>query len=162
MRTGGMVECIYRRRASLQPLSPPVRVLHTRPEGEGWCRMPALPVAARAALHHWEEPPSPMAGLRTIVYFSGYSSLAVSFCQNVVAPTRDFERSPSPACGEICLELIRQGAQHQFCNPTPPARAHIVPGAGGALPVPVVWNTGGYDRVRPPGPGGPGGSISRI
>ena len=31
--------------------------LRTPTEGQGLCRMPQAPVLARAALHHWEEPP---------------------------------------------------------------------------------------------------------
>ena len=74
-------------------------VLRTETEGEGWCRMPALPVAARAALHHWEEPPiSGKRGSGT-VFFSG-CSLGCVFCQNEAISHRDFgKRSPSPACG---------------------------------------------------------------
>ena len=123
-------------------------VLRTETEGEGWCRMPALPVAARAALHHWEEPPiSGKRGSGT-VFFSG-CSLGCVFCQNEAISHRDFGKALTvPRLREICLELIRQGAHNiNFVNPT--HYAHIVRQVlEEPLPVPVVWNTGGYDRVE--------------
>ena len=100
-------------------------VLRTETEGEGWCRMPALPVAARAALHHWEEPPiSGKRGSGT-VFFSG-CSLGCVFCQNEAISHRDFGKALTvPRLREICLELIRQGAHNiNFVNPT--HYAHIV------------------------------------
>ena len=47
--------------------------VRTGTSGLGRCRMPAVPVLARAALHHWEEPPiSGTRGSGTI-FFSGCS-----------------------------------------------------------------------------------------
>ena len=55
--------------------------LRTEVRGLGRCRMPELPVLARAALHRWEEPPiSGTRGSGTI-FFSG-CSLGCVFCQN--------------------------------------------------------------------------------
>ena len=55
--------------------------LRTETEGNGACRMPSVPVVARAALHQWEEPPiSGTRGAGT-VFFSG-CSLGCVFCQN--------------------------------------------------------------------------------
>ena len=122
--------------------------LRTEQQGEGYCRMPAAPVAARAALHHWEEPPiSGTQGSGTI-FFSG-CSLRCVFCQNEVISHRDFGKALSAArLREICLELIAQGAHNiNFVNPT--HYAHVVRQVlEEPLPVPVVWNSGGYDRVE--------------
>ena len=110
--------------------------------------MPAAPVAARAALHHWEEPPiSGTQGSGTI-FFSG-CSLRCVFCQNEVISHRDFGKALSAArLREICLELIAQGAHNiNFVNPT--HYAHVVRQVlEEPLSVPVVWNSGGYDRVE--------------
>ena len=55
--------------------------LRDEAHGEGFCRMPALPVCARAALHFWEEPCiSGRTGAGT-VFFSG-CTLGCVFCQN--------------------------------------------------------------------------------
>ena len=65
--------------------------LRTDTVGEGYCRMPAAPVAARAALHMWEEPPiSGTRGSGTI-FFSG-CSLGCVFCQNEKISHQDFGR----------------------------------------------------------------------
>lgn len=121
----------------------------TQQRGEGYCRMPELPVLARAALHRWEEPP--ISGVRGsgTVFFSG-CSLGCIFCQNEKISRRDFGRAVTPGrLREICQALIAQGAHNlNFVNPT--HYAHVL----GALleswrpPVPVVFNTGGYDRVE--------------
>lgn len=116
--------------------------------GEGYCRMPALPMLARAALHPWEEPPiSGERGSGTI-FFSG-CSLDCVFCQNDQISHRDFgEVVTLERLLEICLELIAQGANNiNFVNPT--HFAHVVDQLlEEPLPVPVVWNSGGYDRVE--------------
>ena len=121
----------------------------TQQRGEGYCRMPELPVLARAALHHWEEPP--ISGVRGsgTVFFSG-CCLGCVFCQNEKISHQDFGRAVTQdRLEEICQALIAQGAHNlNFVNPT--HYAHVL----GALleswrpPVPVVFNTGGYDRVE--------------
>ena len=122
--------------------------LRTETQGKGYCRMPAAPVAARAALHMWEEPPiSGTRGSGTI-FFSG-CSLGCVFCQNEAISHRDIGKALSPGrLREICLELIAQGAHNiNFVNPT--HYAHVVRQLlEEPLPVPVVWNSGGYDRVE--------------
>ena len=122
--------------------------LRTETQGKGYCRMPAAPVVARAALHMWEEPPiSGTRGSGTI-FFSG-CSLGCVFCQNEAISHRDIGKALSPGrLREICLELIAQGAHNiNLVNPT--HYAHVVCQLlEEPLPVPVVWNSGGYDRVE--------------
>ena len=122
--------------------------LRTETAGEGVCRMPAVPVLARAALHQWEEPPiSGTRGSGTI-FFSG-CSLKCTFCQNEQI-SRDCFGKPVTLdrLREICLELIGQGAHNiNLVNPT--HYAHIIAQLlQEPLPAPVVWNTGGYDKVE--------------
>ena len=113
--------------------------LRTDERGEGFCGMPGRPVVARAMLHHWEEPC--ISGTRGsgAVFFSG-CVLGCVFCQN-----RTISRE---RLREIFGELIAQGAHNiNLVSPTPfvPAiREALTP----SLPVPVVWNTGGYERVE--------------
>ena len=120
----------------------------TADRGEGHCRMPALPVLARAALHRWEEPPiSGTRGAGT-VFFSG-CSLDCVFCQNDQISHQDFGAPVTVArLREICLDLAAQGAHNiDLVNPT--HFAHVVAELlAEPLPVPVVWNSGGYDRVE--------------
>ena len=123
--------------------------LRTETEGNGYCRQPALPVLARAALHPWEEPPISGTNGSGTVFFSG-CSLGCVFCQNEEISHRDFGKPVSIGrLGEICDELIAQGAHNiNFVNPT--HYAHVVRQLTDKhpLPVPVVWNSGGYDRVE--------------
>lgn len=116
--------------------------------GTGVCAMPSLPVLARAALHYWEEPCiSGTRGAGT-VFFSG-CSLKCVYCQNEAISQKNFGRAVSPArLREIFFELIAQGAHNiDLVNPT--HFSHVVLDAlAEPLPVPVVWNSGGYDRVE--------------
>lgn len=124
------------------------RAERTDERGGGYCRMPALPVVARAALHRWEEPPISGALGSGTVFFSG-CSLGCVFCQNDQISHRDFGRTVSlERLREICLELAERGAHNiNFVNPT--HFAHVVGELlEEPLPVPVVWNSGGYDRVE--------------
>ena len=123
-----------------------------REAGErGYCKMGAKPVIARAALHHWEEPP--ISGTRGsgAIFFSG-CSLGCVYCQNreisggaVGAEVSD-ER-----LAEIMLELEKKGAHNiNFVTPT-----HFVPSLISAvrearersLKIPIVYNTGSYDSL---------------
>ena len=122
--------------------------LRTQTEGHGLCRMPEAPVVARAALHQWEEPP--ISGTRGsgTVFFSG-CSLGCVFCQNEKISRQDFGKPITvERLREIFFELIGQGAHNiNLVNPT--HYAHVALQAlADPLPVPVVWNSGGYDRVE--------------
>ena len=126
----------------------PRRCKADRTTGKGRCRMPDRPVLARAALHHWEEPP--LSGTRGAgtVFFSG-CSLGCIFCQNDAISQQDFGKEISVSrLREIFFELIQAGAHNiDLVNPT--HYAHVVTEAlAEPLPVPVVWNSGGYDRVE--------------
>lgn len=121
--------------------------LRTETEGYGQCRMPLLPVAARAALHHWEEPCLSGHNGAGTVFFSG-CALDCVFCQNDVISHQNHGQPVSPArLREIFLELAAQGAHNiDLVNPT--HFSHILSEVlTQPLPIPVVWNSGGYDSV---------------
>lgn len=115
--------------------------------GMGVCRMGADPVVARAAPHYDEEPV--ISGTRGsgAVFFSG-CSLRCRFCQNYGISHENFgERISVERLREIFFELIGQGVHNiNLVNPTHFTTA-ILESLEGGLPVPVVWNTGGYERV---------------
>ena len=123
--------------------------LRTDTRGDGLCRMPALPVLARAALHHWEEPPISGARGSGTIFFSG-CSLGCVFCQNEKISHRDFGKPVTMArLRAICQELVDQGAHNlNFVNPTHYAHSLRELLETWRPPVPVVWNSGGYDRVE--------------
>ena len=123
--------------------------LRDETQGLGRCRMPSVPVAARAALHHWEEPPISGSRGSGTIFFSG-CSLGCVFCQNQEISHRDFGKAVSlERLVQICDELIAQGAHNiNFVNPTHFSHAVWTLLIRHPLPVPVVWNSGGYDRVE--------------
>ena len=114
----------------------------------GFCGAGRTLKAARAALHFWEEPC--ISGTRGsgTVFFSG-CTLGCVFCQNHEISAQGVGKPVSvDRLREIFRELIRQGA-HNINLVTP---GHFAPWAAQALepslPVPVVCNTGGYERVE--------------
>lgn len=120
----------------------------TETVGKGHCRMPMAPVLARAALHMWEEPPISGQNGSGTIFFSG-CSLDCVFCQNDQISHQDFGKAVTvERLREICMALIGQGAHNiNFVNPT--HYAHVIYQLlEKPLPVPVVWNSGGYDRVE--------------
>jgi len=122
--------------------------LRTESEGKGYCRMPQAPVLARAALHHWEEPPISGTKGSGTVFFSG-CSLGCVFCQNEKISHQDFGKAVSvDRLREICAQLIAQGAHNiNFVNPT--HYAHVIAKLlEKPLGVPVVYNCGGYEKVE--------------
>ena len=121
--------------------------LRTELSGEGFCQMPSVPVAARAALHHWEEPCLSGTGGAGTVFFSG-CTLNCVFCQNEEISHKYYGKPLSPdRLREIFMELAAQGAHNiDLVNPT--HFSHVLLQAlSQPLPVPVVWNSGGYDSV---------------
>lgn len=116
--------------------------------GAGFCRMGAEPVLARAALHFDEEPV--VSGTRGsgAVFFSG-CALRCRFCQNYPISHDQFgERIDVARLRNIYFELIGQGAHNiNLVNPTHFAAA-ILESLEGGLQVPVVWNSGGYEKAE--------------
>lgn len=123
--------------------------LRDETHGEGFCGMPALPVCARAALHFWEEPClSGSTGAGT-VFFSG-CTLGCVFCQNHSISRENFGKIMAE--DELYTAFQRLADQGAACIElvTPTQFAHVLakvlerPVPNG---LPVVWNSGGYERV---------------
>lgn len=120
-------------------------VIRTPETGGGACGMPALPTAARAALHTGEEPC--ISGTRGsgTVFFSG-CPLRCVFCQNRrISHERFGETVTVERLADIFRELEACGAHNiNLVSPTP-----FVPVILEALDryrpaVPIVYNTSGY------------------
>ena len=120
----------------------------TAEAGGGFCRMPGGLRVARAMLHRWEEPPISGQNGAGTVFFSG-CTLGCVYCQNGDISAGGFGKDISTArLREIFEELIAQG-EHNIELVTP---THflpwILPALTPRLPVPVVYNCGGYERVE--------------
>ena len=114
----------------------------------GFCRMPDQIHAARAALHYWEEPVISGSYGSGAVFFSG-CTLRCAFCQNGVISQENFGKPLSPAGLRAVFErLIDEGCQNiNLVTPTH-FLPSILPALTPKLPVPVVYNCGGYESVE--------------
>lgn len=119
-----------------------------RSEKFGFCGVSDKLKVARASLHLWEEPCiSGEKGAGT-VFFSG-CNLACVYCQNHKISLGAFGKEITPQrLREIFFELIEKGAHNiELVTPT-----HFIPQIIEALtpklPVPVIYNCGGYEDVE--------------
>lgn len=120
----------------------------TETYGGGFCRMPAVPVIARAGLHLWEEPV--LSGTRGsgAVFFSG-CSLGCVYCQNHTISAEGVGKAvTTERLREIFRELIAQGAHNIDLITASHFVPFLLPALEEPLPVPVVFNCGGYERVE--------------
>lgn len=122
-----------------------------RTSGVGFCGEGAELRAAKAYLHKWEEPCLSGENGSGTVFFSG-CSLKCVFCQNYKISSENLGTViTKERLGEIFLELQAKGAHNiNLVSPT-----HFVPqiisaldSVKGKLAIPVVYNTGGYERVE--------------
>ena len=120
-----------------------------RTAGElGFCCCPATALVAKTMLHRWEEPALAPNGRSGAVFFGG-CTLGCRYCQNA-AISRGAAGRPVDAAGlrKILEELIAQGAENiDLVTPTH-FLPTILPALEPKLPVPVVYNCGGYERVE--------------
>ncbi len=118
-------------------------------EGHGFCRLPETMLIARIAPHLWEEPP--ISGKRGTgaIFFSG-CTLRCVYCQNADISHRNAGRPFTPeALADSMRRLVDMGMETiSFITATP-----YIPQILHALeiyrpPVPLVWNTSGYETVE--------------
>ena len=120
-----------------------------RSAGEtGYCRCPGEALVAKTMLHRWEEPA--LAGEKGsgAVFFGG-CTLGCVYCQNRVISGGPVGKQVSSAGLRAMMEeLIAQGAENiDLVTPTHYLPT-ILPALEPRLPVPVVYNCGGYERVE--------------
>lgn len=114
-------------------------------KGKGFCRMGENPVIARADLHFWEEPPISGTNGSGTVFFTG-CNLQCIFCQNEKISRGKFGKVIT-ACElkNIYKELISKGAHNINLVTATHFINAIVKSLDEPLPVPVVYNCGGYE-----------------
>ena len=114
----------------------------------GFCRCPDTALVAKAMLHKWEEPALAGEGGSGAVFFGG-CTLKCKYCQNV-AISRGSVGKPmnSQELRALFEDLIAQGAENiDLVTPTH-FLPTLLPALSPKLPVPVVYNCGGYERVE--------------
>lgn len=126
----------------------PRRCRADRTISSGYCGMGAVPMAAKACLHKWEEPCIAYKNGAGTVFFTG-CSLHCVYCQNNVISSEGFgAQVPADRLSDIFLRLQDDGADNiELVTPT-----HFIPDiiyalekVKNRLSVPVVYNTGGYE-----------------
>ena len=123
--------------------------LRTPEKGHGFCGLPETMLIARIRPHLWEEPPISGKNGTGAVFFSG-CTLRCAYCQNGDISHRNAGRPFTPAELADSMRRLVDAGMHtiSFITATP-----YVPQILDALalyhpPVPLVWNTSGYETVE--------------
>ena len=114
----------------------------------GACGAPAAAMVAKTMLHPWEEPALAGSGGSGAIFFGGCTMNCV-YCQNYAISRRPCGTPVTPeGLRQMMEELIRGGAENiDLVSPTPYLPT-VLPALEPKLPVPVVYNCGGYERVE--------------
>ena len=114
----------------------------------GYCGATATALVAKTMLHKWEEPVLAGSGGSGAIFFGG-CTLGCKYCQNKAISGRPVGKLvDGAALRQMMEDLIARGAENiDLVTPT-----HYLPTVLEALdqplPVPVVYNCGGYERVE--------------
>ena len=112
----------------------------------GFCGCSDTALVAKTMLHKWEEPALAGSGGSGAIFFGG-CTLGCKYCQNAaISGTPVGKPTDSIQLRQMMEKLIAQGAENiDLVTPT-----HYLPTILSALspklPVPVVYNCGGYER----------------
>ncbi len=117
---------------------------------KGFCGGGNLVRVARAALHYWEEPCISGESGSGTVFFSGCTMRCV-FCQNKEISRSEVGKEITiERLAEIYLELAAKGANNiNLVTPmhyAPQITAALDIARKNGLTLPIVWNTGGWER----------------
>lgn len=117
---------------------------------KGFCGGGNLVRIARAALHYWEEPCISGESGSGTVFFSGCTMRCV-FCQNKEISRGEAGKEITiERLAEIYLELAAKGANNiNLVTPmhyAPQITAALDIARKNGLTLPIVWNTGGWER----------------
>lgn len=114
----------------------------------GYCGAGAEALVAKTMLHQWEEPVLAGSGGSGAIFFGG-CTLGCKYCQNQAISGKPVGQPVDGATlRQMMNDLISRGAENiDLVTPT-----HYLPTVLEALeqplPVPVVYNCGGYERVE--------------
>ena len=115
---------------------------------KGVCRCPDTALVAKTMLHKWEEPALAGGGGSGAIFFGG-CTLGCVYCQNrAISCGPAGEAVDSAGLRGIMEDLIAKGAENiDLVTPTQYLPT-ILPALTPKMPVPVVYNCGGYERVE--------------
>ena len=114
----------------------------------GFCGCPDTALVAKAMLHKWEEPALAGNGGSGAIFFGG-CTLGCSYCQNrAISAGSVGQKADSRQLRQMMKDLIARGAENiDLVTPTH-FLPTILPALEEKLPVPVVYNCGGYERTE--------------
>ena len=114
----------------------------------GYCRCPDTALVAKAMIHKWEEPVLAGSGGSGTIFFGG-CTLGCKYCQNSKISGGAVGKPVDAAQLRAIMEdLIARGAENiDLVTPTHYLPT-IIPALEPKLPVPVVYNCGGYERAE--------------
>ena len=114
----------------------------------GFCRCPDTALIAKTMLHHWEEPALAGPGGSGAIFFGG-CTLGCKFCQNGAISHAPMGTPMNSAQLRHEMEnLIAQGAENiDLVTPTQ-FLPTLLPALETPLPVPVIYNCGGYEKTE--------------
>ncbi len=114
----------------------------------GYCRCPDTALVAKTMIHKWEEPALAGPGGSGAIFFGG-CTLGCKYCQNAAISGGPVGVAADSAALRAMMEaLIAQGAENiDLVTPTH-FLPTVLPALEPKLPVPVVYNCGGYERVQ--------------
>lgn len=114
----------------------------------GFCGCPDTALVAKTMLHKWEEPVLAGSGGSGAIFFGG-CTLGCKFCQNAaISSCAAGAPMDSNQLRQAMEDLIAQGAENiDLVTPTH-FLPTILPALSPKLPVPLVYNCGGYERVE--------------
>ena len=116
--------------------------------GAGFCGEGELARVARAAPHMWEEPPISGERGSGTVFFTG-CNLRCVYCQNYELSTGKTGIAVSAGrLREIYFELIEKGVHNINLVTAGHFMGPVLGSLSEPLPVPVVWNSSGYESVE--------------
>ncbi len=120
-----------------------------RAAGElGFCGQPGRAQVAKVMLHHWEEPVLAGAGGSGAIFFAG-CTLGCLYCQNrEISHGGTGVSMDSGALRRAMEDLIAQGAENIDLVTPSHFLPDLIPALRDPLPVPVVYNCGGYERAE--------------
>lgn len=112
----------------------------------GYCKAPAGAVVSKTMLHKWEEPILAPGGKSGAIFFGG-CNLGCVYCQNyAISRTAQGRQMDGAALRAEMENLISQGAENiDLVSPTPYLPT-VLEALSAPLCVPVIYNTGGYER----------------
>ena len=120
-----------------------------RTAGEvGFCGCPGTALVAKTMLHPWEEPALAGSGGSGAIFFGG-CTLGCKYCQNAaISGSPTGKTVDSATLRRMMEDLIVQGAENiDLVTPTQ-FLPTVIPALSPKLPVPVVYNCGGYERPQ--------------